>query len=351
MDIQLQQSILLIIREKEERESMSTFLNLFKGEKQQAPPLWFMRQAGRYLPEYQAIRKTCPRFLDLCYTPKLAAEVTLQPLHRFDFDAAILFSDILIVPNALGQKVTFEEKKGPLLDPITLSSFEKHLTPKFFLEKASPVYETIGLIKKQISPSKALIGFAGAPWTLALYMIEGEGSRDFAKAKEAAFKNEDRFAGLLDLLVETVSLHLIEQIKAGAHGIQLFDTWAGLCPSTHLERWILSPTEKIIARVREAFPTVPTIGFPKGIGLNLKEYALKTKISALSLDASVPLLWAKKELPSPLILQGNLDPLLLVAGGRSLEEAVLSIKKEMEGRPYIFNLGHGILPQTPLSHV
>jgi uroporphyrinogen decarboxylase len=330
---------------------MSPFLDTFKGIKSYSPPIWFMRQAGRYLPEYLDVRKRCKGFLDLCYSPELAAEITLQPLKRFPLDAAIIFSDILVVPHALGQKVSFEEGIGPKLTPISLHSFEDHLTVKNFFKNAAPVYQAIHLTKSKLAPSKALIGFAGAPWTLALYMIEGEGSRDFAKAKRQAFENEKAFTSLLDYLSEVISLHLIEQVKAGVQTLQLFDTWAGLCPATHFEKWITSPTRKIVSNLTEAFPSLPIIGFPKGIGANLGEYVSQTKVSGLSLDTTIPLSWAIKNLPSSLILQGNLDPILLVSGGESLKKSILSIHEDMQGRPYIFNLGHGILPQTPPSHV
>lgn len=330
---------------------MSQFLDTFKGIKSYSPPIWFMRQAGRYLPEYLEVRKSCKGFLNLCYTPELATEVTLQPLKRFSFDAAIIFSDILVIPHALGQKVSFEEGTGPKLDPLSLHTFKKQLTFNKFFENAAPVYQAIHLTKSKLSPSKALIGFAGAPWTLALYMIEGEGSRDFAKVKGQAFENEKAFTALLDYLSEVISLHLIEQVKAGAQTLQLFDTWAGLCPATHFEKWITSPTRKIVSNLIEAFPNLPFIGFPKGIGANLVEYVSQTKVSGLSLDMGTSLPWAVQNLPSSLVLQGNLDPILLVAGGESLKKAVFSIHEEMQGRPYIFNLGHGILPQTPPSHV
>lgn len=330
---------------------MSQFLDTFKRIKSYSPPIWFMRQAGRYLPEYLEVRKTCKEFLDLCYNPELATKVTLQPLKRFSLDAAIVFSDILVVPHALGQKVSFEEGRGPKLSPLSLHTFNEQLNFNKFFEKASPVYKTIHLTKSKLSPSKALIGFAGAPWTLALYMIEGEGSRDFSKAKEQAFKNEKAFTCLLDYLSEVVSLHLIEQVKAGAQTLQLFDTWAGLCPATHFERWITSPMRKIVSTLRASFPELPLIGFPKGIGASLIPYVSQTKVSGLSLDMGVSLSWATQNLPSSLVLQGNLDPALLIAGGESLRKSILSIHKDMQGRPYIFNLGHGILPQTPPSHV
>ncbi len=329
---------------------MSKLLELFQGRTSSPPPLWFMRQAGRHLPEYRQVRKTCKTFFDLCYTPHLAAQVTLQPLERFDYDAAILFSDILVIPDALGQKVSFEEGTGPLLSPLSLSTFPKSLSFEGFFEKLAPVYEAISLIRSKLSPSKALIGFAGAPWTLALYMLEGRGNRDFAKAKHQAFQDEENFSKFLDFLSEAVSLHLIEQVKAGVHSVQLFDTWAGHCPATHFQKWVLKPTQKIVAMVRK-ISDVPIIGFPKGIGSHLLDYGSQSGVSALSLDASTPLTWASENLPKDLIFQGNLDPLLLVSGGNPLKKTIESIHGQMKGRPYIFNLGHGILPQTPLPHI
>jgi len=330
---------------------MSKFLNIFQGKYERPPPLWFMRQAGRYLPEYREKRKFFKNFLEFCYTPEAAVEVTLQPLHRFDLDAAIIFSDILVIPDALGQKVWFQEGEGPKLTALSLSSFQKDLSLNGLPEKLNPVYEAIRLTKASLSPTKALIGFSGAPWTLALYMLEGEGSRDFAKAKEQAFEDETAFAALLNLLTESVSFHLKEQIQAGVNVVQLFDTWAGLCPASHFKKWILEPTQKIVKALRASYPDVSIIGFPKGIGPHLIEYGESSGVAAVSLDSSIPLDWACKNLSSSLILQGNLDPLLLVSGGEPLQRACEDIQKTMGKRPYIFNLGHGILPQTPISHV
>ncbi|MBS0271338.1 MAG: uroporphyrinogen decarboxylase [Proteobacteria bacterium] len=331
---------------------MTTLLDLFlKGKCKNCPPIWFMRQAGRYLPEYGRVREKCKTFLDLCYTPELAVEVTLQPVQRFSFDAAIIFSDILVIPDALGQKVSFENLKGPVLSSLPLDSFQTILSYDRFFEKASSVYEAIRLTRSSLCTSKTLIGFAGAPWTLSLYMLEGAGTRDFAGAKQQAFQQEQQFLELLDFLVEVISNHLIEQVKAGVQVIQIFESWGGLCPATHFEKWILKPTQKLVSKVKKVFPDLPIIGFPKGIGPHLLEYSVKTGVSAVSLDSSIPLSWAQNNLSSSLILQGNLDPLLLVAGGNGLKEAIRSIHQEMGDRPYIFNLGHGILPQTPLSHV
>lgn len=327
---------------------MSKLLDLFQGKKVSSPPLWFMRQAGRSLPEYRAVRKTCKTFLDLCYTPELAACVTLQPVKRFNLDAAILFSDILVVPDALGQTVFFEEGKGPRLSTLSLSSFQDTLSFRRFFETLAPVYEAIRLVKADPTP---LIGFSGVPWTLALYMLEGEGSRDFGKAKQLAFENEEIFSSFLAFLAEAISRHLIHQVKAGVDVVQLFDTWAGLCPATHFQRWVVEPTCAIVTTVRAAFPSLPIIGFPKGIGGNLLSYGVDTGVSAVGLDAGVPLPWASRALPNELIFQGNLDPLLLVAGGEGLKKAIDSIHREMNGRSYIFNLGHGVLPQTPVNHI
>jgi uroporphyrinogen decarboxylase len=327
---------------------VSTFLDLFQAKKEGAPPVWFMRQAGRSLPEYREVRKQCGSFLDLCYTPHLAAQVTLQPVERFNVDAAILFSDILVVPQALGQRVWFQDGEGPHLDPISLSSFDKTLSFSHFLKNLSPVYEAISLVKKNPIP---LIGFSGAPWTLALYMLQGEGSRDFAKAKQSAFQDEDAFLQLLAHLEKAISLHLIEQANAGVDVVQLFDSWAGLCPATHFKKWILEPTQAIINTVRQAHPTLPVIGFPRGLGLNMLDYGKKVSLSALSLDSSVPISLLNKELPTELIFQGNLDPSLLVVGGDPLKRGIEQIKQDMRGRPYIFNLGHGVLPHTPISHI
>ena len=330
---------------------MSKFLDVFHGKMSASPPLWFMRQAGRYLPEYREIREKQKTFLDLCYTPELAAQITLQPINRFDLDAAILFSDILVIPHGLGQPLSFEKGGGPQLDPLNLSSFEKELSFEKLLSKVSPVYEAIRLIRSQLSSSKALLGFSGAPWTLALYMLEGEGSRDFPKAKSQAFRHEELFSSFLDFLSTAIAFHLIEQVKAGASALQIFDSWTGCCPASHFQKWIVKPTQKIISTVRETYPQIPIVGFPKGAGVNLLEYGAQSGVSGLSLDSSTPLPWAVKNLPQDLILQGNLDPLLLVAGGESLKRRIHSIHCEMKERPYIFNLGHGIVPQTPIQNV
>ena len=330
---------------------MSKLLDTFQGKSFSSPPLWFMRQAGRYLPEYREVRKSKESFLDLCYSPKDAALVTLQPLERFPLDGAIIFSDILVIPDALGQKVTFIEGKGPQLGPLNLEKFESSLDQESLLKRLSPVYEAIDRVSAALSSDKALLGFCGAPWTLALYMLQGEGSKDFAKAKRAAFSNELLFSHLLNDLVEALSIHLIHQIKAGANAVQIFDSWASHCPATHFQKWIINPTQRLVAKVREVYPETPILGFAKGAGSNLISYSQQTGVSGVSLDAITSLSWAKENLADNLVFQGNLDPILLVSGGDALKRGVQEIKNKMTGRPFIFNLGHGIIPETPPSHV
>lgn len=307
-----------------------------------------MRQAGRSLPEYREVRKQCSSFLDLCYTPTLAAKVTLQPVERFSVDAAILFSDILVIPDAMGQKIGFKDEEGPFLSPLCLKEFQKVLSFRTFFKKLAPVYEAIELVKKKNIP---LIGFAGAPWTLALYMLQGKGSKDFSAAKQEAFQNEKTFSNLLAYLEEAIFLHLREQVRSGVDGVQLFETWAGLCPATHFHPWIFAPMQRIVQNLRQEFPSLPIIGFPRGLGLNLFAYGKISGLSALSLDFSVPLSVITKEFPQHLVLQGNLDPSVLVAGGDVLARAVETIHCEMGEIPYIFNLGHGVLPQTSVHHI
>lgn len=327
------------------------FLDVLHKTSSRHPPIWFMRQAGRYLPEYMEIRQKYTSFLELCYSPKDATRITLQPIERFDLDAAILFSDILVIPDSLGQDVSFLKSEGPVLSPLSLKDYEKSLSTHKCSEKLRPVYETVHEIKGKLPPTKGLIGFSGAPWTLALYMLEGRGSRDFAKAKRESFENEELFSNFLDLLADCVADHLLEQVQAGADAIQLFDSWAGLCPETHFLRWVIAPTQKIVAVLRDKYPDLPIIGFPRNAGAQYVSYGKATGVTALSLDASTPLCWAKNAIPEALVLQGNLDPVSLVAGGEPLKEAIRKIKEEMDGKAYIFNLGHGILPQTPVSHV
>lgn len=327
---------------------MKSLLRTLNGEIRNTPPLWLMRQAGRYLPEYRKIREQSSSFLELCYTPKLAAEITLQPIKRFGFDAAILFSDILVVPHALGQPLCYVEGKGPVLEPLI------ELTKLDFVKVEShlePIFRTIELVKENLPDDVTLIGFAGAPWTVAAYMIEGGASREFEKVRRVSLKEEETFENLIDILVEVTLFYLGGQIKSGAEVIQLFDSWAGILPPAQFHKWAIEPTRKIVAGLKQSHPHVPVIGFPKGAGNNLPEYVEKTGVDAVGLDYAVPCRWVNDALEKKIPVQGNLDPAILSA---SLKETVLETKrimKEFSGRPHIMNLGHGILPETPIEHV
>ena len=328
-----------------------TLLRALKGETAVPPPIWLMRQAGRYLPEYRAIRAKARNFLDLCFTPELAVEVTLQPIRRYGFDAAILFSDILVVPHALGQRVWFEEGAGPRLEPLRRIQELARLTVGGLHETLAPVYETLRRLRAELPEQTALIGFAGGPWTVASYMIEGGTSKDFAVAKTWAYRAPDEFALIIDLLVESTSEYLIAQVEAGAEVLQLFDSWAGVWPEAALRRWCLEPVAEIVRRVKVAHPDVPVILFPRGAGPLYEAFASEAGAEGLGLDTTVPLVWARERLQGAVTLQGNLDPLLLVAGGAALDQAVARILDTLGAGPFIFNLGHGITPETPLEHV
>jgi uroporphyrinogen decarboxylase len=310
-----------------------------------------MRQAGRYLPEYRAVRARARSFLGMCLTPELAVEVTLQPIRRYPLDAAIIFSDILIVPHALGQRVTFEEGQGPLLEPVQRADQLEGLTLTGFAERLAPVGTAIGSVRRELPAHVALFGFAGAPWTVASYMIEGRGGTDFATIKTWAYREPDSFDRLIDLLTEATSVYLLQQIDAGAEVLQIFDSWAGVLSGSMLERWGLRPTSEIIRRVKAAHPDVPIIVFPRGIGASYKRYAAVCGCDALSLDTTVPTAWAAAELQPALAVQGNLDPLALVEGGAAMENEAGHILESLGRGPFIFNLGHGVVPQTPPEHV
>jgi uroporphyrinogen decarboxylase len=306
-----------------------------------------MRQAGRYLPEYREIRAKAGSFLDLCLTPELAAEVTLQPLRRFALDAAIVFSDILIVPYALGQKVEFVEGEGPRLEPLNDIS---GLNAQSAAERLAPVYETIARVVAQLPAHVPLIGFCGAPWTVATYMVEGQGSKDQAAARLMAYRDPESFGRLIDLLVETSAASIVNQVKAGASVLQIFDSWAGSLPEDEFERWCIDPTKQLVKLVKAAAPGIPVIGFPRGAGLLAERYARETGVDAIGCDTSMPVGWMQR-LQVHVPVQGNLDPVLLVAGGEKLEARVRSILETLCQGPFIFNLGHGVLPETPVEHV
>jgi uroporphyrinogen decarboxylase len=309
-----------------------------------------MRQAGRYLPEYREVRARAGSFLDLCYSPRLAADVTLQPIRRFGFDAAIIFSDILVIPHALGQKVEFLEGEGPKLDPIRDGRALAKLDPDMAQEHLAPVFEAIRLTCAELGPSVPLIGFCGAPWTVATYMIEGHGSTDQQAAKMLAFSDPEIFTRILDLLVETSAAYLIAQIEAGARVLQIFDSWAGSLADDGFRQWVIEPTAALVAKVRSACPAIPIIGFPRGAAASAMAYLEQTGVDGVGCDTAMPLN-VMLQLRRKAVVQGNLDPLLLVAGGDAMELRISAILAELRGKSFIFNLGHGIVPQTPIAHV
>jgi len=328
-----------------------SLLQVLQGQAVPQVPIWLMRQAGRYLPEYRAVREKAGSFLELCSTPELAAEVTLQPLRRFGLDAAIIFSDILVVPAALGQSVAFEEGHGPVLEPVRTPQDLARLSKARFDETVQPVGEAIALVREKLPPSVALFGFAGAPWTVASYMVEGGGGGDFSAVKAWAYRDPDTFARLIDLLVEVTAEYLLQQIDAGADVLQIFDSWAGVLPDAALELWALRPTAEIVRRVQARRSEVPIVVFPRGIGAGYVRYVDECDCAGLSLDTGVAPTWAARELQPKKIVQGNLDPLLLVVGGDAMRDAAKRILDVLGERRFIFNLGHGILPQTPAGHV
>lgn len=325
-------------------------LAVLKRERVSPPPMWMMRQAGRYLPEYRALRAEKGSFLNLVYDAEAAAEITLQPLQRFpQLDAAILFSDILIVPFAIGQNLTFIAGEGPRLTPRLIDAALDGLIP--VPARLDPIYDTVARVKARLDPSKTLIGFAGSPWTVATYMIAGEGSRDQAEARRLAYADPERFGAIIGRIEEVTVEYLSRQVDAGAEAVQLFDSWAGSLSPRQFEQWVIAPTARIAAALHQRHPGVPVIGFPKGAGGKLGAYAHETAVDALGIDETVDPVWAARELPDSLPVQGNLDPLALIAGGAELRDATVRVLDAFAGRPHIFNLGHGILQDTPIGHV
>jgi uroporphyrinogen decarboxylase len=308
-----------------------------------------MRQAGRYLPEYRELRQQKGGFLDLVYDSEAAAEITLQPLKRFPLDAAILFSDILIIPFALGQNLSFVAGEGPRLTPPLANARLDDLTP--FQARLEPIYDTVGRVRARLDPTKTLIGFAGSPWTVATYMVAGEGSRQQLEARRLAYLDPPQFSDIIQRIEDLTFDYLSGQIDAGADAVQLFDSWAGSLAPAEFDRWVIAPTARLVARLKQAHRGVPVIGFPKGAGGKLAAYARETGVTAVGLDETVDPAWAHKELPKRLPVQGNLDPLALIAGGEALRTSVARILDALGERPHIFNLGHGILPETPIAHV
>ncbi|MEA3043609.1 MAG: uroporphyrinogen decarboxylase [Sphingomonadales bacterium] len=324
-------------------------LNVLNGGISDVIPIWLMRQAGRYLPEYRKLRAEKGGFLALVNDSEAAAEITLQPVRRFGFDGAILFSDILIVPHALGQDLRFEEGEGPRLSPplvdAALAALER--APA----RLEPIYRTVEKVKSRLPAVTTLLGFAGSPWTVATYMVAGHGSRDQAEARLHAYADPGAFSEIIDAVAAMTVDYLSGQIRAGAEAVQLFDSWSGSLSPDQFERWVIAPTARIVTTLRVRHPDTPIIGFPKGAGAKLAAYARETGVDALGLDETIDPAWAARELPESLPLQGNLDPLALLAGGAALEKAVGRILSSLQGRPHIFNLGHGIIKETPIAHV
>jgi uroporphyrinogen decarboxylase len=310
-----------------------------------------MRQAGRYLPEYRALREKAGDFLTLCFTPDLAAEVTLQPVRRFGFDAAILFSDILVIPHALGQAVRFAVGEGPQLDPIADRQALMRLRLELDHGVLAPIYETIRRVKASLAPDVALLGFCGAPWTVASYMIAGHGTPDQQPARMFAYGDPEAFAGLIDKLVDASAAYLVRQLQAGVDAVQIFDTWAGVLPAEEFARWCIGPAQRIVANVRSQVPDAKVIGFPRGVGAGLLRYVEDVPVDAVGLDWMADPAFVRDEIQWRVPVQGNLDPLALLAGGSALDQGVDNILAAFSERPFIFNLGHGILPQTPIAHV
>jgi uroporphyrinogen decarboxylase len=339
---------------------MKRLLRVLHGEALEVPPVWLMRQAGRYLPEYRELRARTGSFLDLCYTPEIAEEVTLQPIRRFGFDAAILFADILLIPHALGQDLEFVEGEGPRLRPVADLAGLGKLKPADEIDAVlDPVYAAVGRLSRSLPDEVALIGFAGAPWTVATYMVAGHGTPDQAPARGWMYRDPAGFGQLTDRITEATIHYLDRQIRAGAEVVKLFDSWAGSLAPEMFARFSIEPTRRIVAALRERHPGVPVIGFPRGAGAMYPEYVDATGVAAVALDSTVPLAWARREMaPGPaaagrpgVALQGNLDPMLLVTGGTALSETAKHMVAAMQGTPYIFNLGHGITPDAEPAHV
>jgi len=326
-------------------------LRPFRGERAWPPPVWMMRQAGRYLAEYRELRKQAKSFLDFCYTPDLAVEATLQPIRRYGFDGAILFSDILVVPDALGRSVVFREGEGPRLEPIADGSDIDRLDTSRVTEHLKPVYEAVGRIKQSLSPETAMIGFAGAPWTVAVYMVEGRGGTEAETARRWAYADPETFGRLIDVLVDATAAHIRNQIAAGAEVVQIFDSWSGVLSAAQFRSLVIEPTKRLVARIKADHPDVPVIGFPRNSGPSAETYFRETGVDGLSIDHGLPLAWVREHLQSTGVVQGNLDNQVLVSGGDALDAAVDDILAGLGQGPFVFNLGHGVVPQTPPENV
>ena len=331
--------------------TVKPFLEVLSGHRQDVPPLWMMRQAGRYLPEYREVRAKAGGFLDLCFNPDFAAEVTLQPIRRFNFDAAIIFSDILVIPYALGRSVRFEVGEGPRLDPLDTPEQVATLSPSADMAKLEPVFEALRRVRGQLDSRIALIGFCGAPWTVATYMVAGHGTPDQAPARMMAYRHPDAFAKIIDVLVDNSIEYLLGQLQAGADVLQIFDTWAGVLPPREFERWSTGPTKRIVEGVRRQVPDAKIIGFPRGAGALLPGYVEATGVDAVSIDWATEPSLIRERVQTKVAVQGNLDPLALIAGGAALDRAIDDVLANFAKGRLIFNLGHGIQPETPIAHV
>ena len=337
-----------------ESESVSPaekpLLAVLKGERRDPPPIWMMRQAGRYLPEYRALRADKGGFLDLVYDNAAAAEITLQPLRRFpQLDGAILFSDILIVPFAIGQNLSFVAGEGPRMTPKMLDARIRDLEPH--MQRLQPIYETVKRVKAELSPQTTFLGFAGSPWTVATYMIAGQGSREQAEARRLAYADPAKLEAILDMITMVTVDYLGGQIEAGVDAVQLFDSWSGSLAPAQFERFVIARTARIVEQLKQRYPNVPIIGFPRGAGGKLGAYARETGVDAIGVDETADPVWVNRELPQGMPAQGNLDPLALIAGGAELKTAVRRVLDAFSERPHIFNLGHGIQQDTPIAHV
>jgi uroporphyrinogen decarboxylase len=334
-----------------DRSTTNPFLRVLLGQRQRVPPVWLMRQAGRYLPEYRALRAQAGSFLDLCFNPASAAEVTLQPIRRFGFDAAILFSDILVVPHALGQDVTFVEGEGPRLEALGDPQSLQRLKQEIDHNLLAPVYEAIARIKQELPAGVALLGFCGAPWTLATYMVAGCGTPDQLPARIFAYRYPAAFAQLIGVLTTASIDYLVRQFAAGVDAVQIFDTWAGVLPADEFDKWCIVPSVRIVAEVRRQVPGAKIIGFPRGAGTKLTRYLDRVAVDAVGLDWMIAPRFVRDEVQPRTPVQGNLDPLALLAGGAALDRAIDGILEAFSSGPLIFNLGHGVLPDTPIAHV
>jgi uroporphyrinogen decarboxylase len=334
-----------------QNQTIKPLLEVLSGRRQPVPPIWMMRQAGRYLPEYREVRARAGGFLDLCFNPEFAAEVTLQPIRRFNFDAAIIFSDILVIPYALGRSVTFEAGEGPRLDPLDTPEKVATLELKADFGKLEPVYEALRRVRRELDSGIALIGFCGAPWTVATYMVAGHGTPDQAPARMMAYRHPQAFAKIIDVLVENSIHYLLGQLAAGADVLQIFDTWAGVLPPREFQRWSVEPTKRIVEGVRAKIPGAKIIGFPRGAGALLPGYVESTGVDAVSIDWAAEPLLIRERVQNRVAIQGNLDPLALIAGGGALDRSIDDVLTNFAAGRLIFNLGHGIQQETPIAHV